>query len=467
MKKKKHILVIDDEPEMQDILKQLLQEEGYELETANSGEEGLDKLLEKSFDLVICDIMMPGIDGIKTLEKIKEIDTQQMVIMITSYASVENAVDAMKKGAYEYITRPFRNDEVLHIVNNAVKQKELVEENINLREALKKKYRFENIIGKNEKMIQVFKLIRQAAPSKSTILIQGESGTGKELVAIAIHQNSPRAQNPFVVVNSGNVPPDLLESNLFGHVKGAFTGAVNAKKGLFEVADGGSIFFDEIGTISLETQAKLLRVIQEKEFMRLGGVDTIHVDVRIIAATNIDLKHAVEKGEFREDLYYRLNVINISLPQLKERKDDIPLLINHFVEKYCKENNKKIFYVGDNVMKYLINYDWPGNIRELENVIERAVVLNNSDRLDLELIPQYIIDQVSKAKSQLSFSSDGIYLKKAVSEYEKSLIINSLIAAKGVQKKAAKLLKLKPTTLNEKIKRYNINIEEVLNIPLS
>jgi two-component system response regulator PilR (NtrC family) len=467
MKKKKHILVIDDEQEMQDILKQLLQEEGFEIETANSGKDGLDKLLEKSFDLVICDIMMPGIDGIKTLEKIKEIDTQQMVIMITSYASVENAVDAMKKGAYEYITRPFRNDEVLHIVNNAVKQKELVEENINLREVLKKKYRFENIIGKNEKMIQVFKLIRQAAPSKSTILIQGESGTGKELVAIAIHQNSPRAQNPFVVVNSGNVPPDLLESNLFGHVKGAFTGAVNAKKGLFEVADGGSIFFDEIGTISLETQAKLLRVIQEKEFMRLGGVDTIHVDVRIIAATNIDLKHAVERGEFREDLYYRLNVINISLPRLKERKDDIPLLINHFIEKYCKENNKKIFYVGDNVMKYLINYDWPGNIRELENVIERAVVLNNSDRLDIELIPQYIIDQVSKAKSQLSFSSNGIYLKKAVSEYEKSLIINSLIAAKGVQKKAAKLLKLKPTTLNEKIKRYNINIDEVLNIPLS
>jgi len=316
-------------------------------------------------------------------------------------------------------------------------------------------------------MIQVFKLIRQAAPSKSTILIQGESGTGKELVAIAIHQNSLRAQNPFVVVNSGNVPPDLLESNLFGHVKGAFTGAVNAKKGLFEVADGGSIFFDEIGTISLETQAKLLRVIQQKEFMRLGGVDTIHVDVRIIAATNIDLKQAVERGEFREDLYYRLNVINIFLPRLKERKDDIPLLINHFIEKYCTENNKKIFYVGDNVMKYLINYDWPGNIRELENVIERAVVLNNSDRLDLEFIPQYIIDQVSKAKSQLSFSSDGIYLKKAVSEYEKSLIINSLIAAKGIQKKAAKLLKLKPTTLNEKIKRYNINIEEVLNIPLS
>lgn len=467
MKKKKHILVIDDELEMQDILKQLLQEEGYELETANSGEEGLDKLLEKSFDLVICDIMMAGIGGIKTLERIKEIDQQQMVIMITSYASIENAVDAMKKGAFEYITRPFRNDEVLHIVNNAVKQKELIEENFNLREVLKKKYRFENIIGKNEKMSQVFKLIRQAAPSKSTILIQGESGTGKELVAIAIHQNSPRANNPFVVVNSGNVPPDLLESNLFGHVKGAFTGAVNAKKGLFEVADGGSIFFDEIGTISLETQAKLLRVIQEKEFMRLGGVETMHVDVRIIAATNIDLKYAVEKGEFREDLYYRLNVINISLPTLRDRKDDIPLLANHFIEKYCIENNKKIFYVDEKVIKYLINYDWPGNIRELENVIERAVVLNNSDRLDLEFIPQYIIDQVAKVKSQLSFSSDGIYLKKAVSEYEKSLIINSLIAAKGIQKKAAKLLKLKPTTLNEKIKRYNINIEEVLNIPLA
>jgi len=466
MLRKKHILVIDDEPEMQEILKQLLQLEGYKVDGANSGEEGIEKMLAKAYNLVICDIMMPGLDGIKTLEKIKQIDSQQMVIMITAYASVENAVDAMKKGAYEYITRPFRNDEVLLIVSNALKQKELMEENLNLRSVLKKKYCFENIIGKNEKMIEVFKLIRQAAPSRSTILIQGESGTGKELVAIAIHQNSPRDIKPFVVVNSGNVPPDLLESNLFGHVKGAFTGAVSSKKGLFEVADGGSIFFDEIGTISLETQAKLLRVIQEKEFMRLGGVETIQVDVRIIAATNIDLKKAVEEGKFREDLYYRLNVINISLPPLKERKDDIPLLVNHFVEKYCVENGKNPRYLDEEALKYLINYDWPGNIRELENVIERSVVLSNLEKISSEHLPDYIIEQVP-LETHLSIPQAGIYFKKAVSDYEKNLIINSLKAAKGVQKKAARLLNMKPTTLNEKLKRYNIDIKQVLNLPPS
>lgn len=467
MQKKKRILIIDDEPEMQDILKQLLQDEGYAVDTALSGEEGVEKLVEISFDLVICDIMMPGMDGIKALEKIKQIDPHQMVMMITAYASVESAVEAMRKGAYEYITRPFRNDEVLLIVRNALKQKDLIEENLNLRKVLKKKYCFENIIGKNENMMQVFKLIRQASPSKSTILIQGESGTGKELVAIAIHQNSLRADRSFVVVNSGNVPSDLLESNLFGHVKGAFTGAVAAKKGLFEVADGGSIFFDEIGTISLETQAKLLRVIQEKEFMRLGGIETIHVDVRIITATNIDLKKAVEEGRFREDLYYRLNVINIALPPLKERKDDIPLLINHFIEKYCTENGKKVCYMDDTALKYLINYHWPGNIRELENVIERAVVLSNSERLSIEFLPDYIVDQTPKVTNQLAIPSNGIYLKDAVIDFEKKLIVNSLIAAKGVQKKAAKLLNLKPTTLNEKIKRYNIDIKEVANFSIS
>jgi len=467
MQKKKHILIIDDEPEMQDILKQLLHDEGYAIDTALSGEEGIERLIEASFDLVICDIMMPGINGIRTLEKIRQIDPHQMVIMITAYASVESAVEAMRKGAYEYITRPFRNDEVLLIVKNSLKQKELMEENLNLRKVLKKKYCFENIIGKNEKMMQVFKLIRQASPSKSTILIQGESGTGKELVAIAIHQNSLRADGPFVVVNSGNVPSDLLESNLFGHVKGAFTGAVAAKKGLFEVADSGSIFFDEIGTISLETQAKLLRVIQEKEFMRLGGVETVHVDVRIITATNIDLKKAVEEGRFREDLYYRLNVINIALPPLRQRKDDIPLLINHFTEKYCTENGKKPCFVNDTAMKHLIHYHWPGNIRELENIIERAVVLSNSEKLDKELLPDYIVNQSPNEKGHLAIPSEGIYLKDAVTDFEKSLIVNSLIAAKGVQKKAAKLLNLKPTTLNEKIKRYNIDIKEVTNFSAS
>src|SRR5687768_12283365 len=333
------ILVVDDEEIMREILETLLTREGYTVRLASSGEEGLELARAMPFDAAIVDIMMPGIDGVATLDELKRIDEDLAVLIITAYASVGSAISAMKAGAFDYITKPFKNDEVLVVVRNAMEQRRLVHENRNLRQNIQERYhKFANIIGKSPRMRQVFDLIIQAAPSRSTILIQGESGTGKELVARAIHANSSRSDRAFVTVNSGNLPPDLLESTLFGHVKGAFTGAVYPKKGMFDLADKGSIFFDEIGNVPLETQAKLLRVIQERDFMRLGGMETIKVDVRIIAATNVDLRQMMEEGKFREDLFYRLHVISIQLPPLRDRKDDVPLLVRHFLHKYGDEN---------------------------------------------------------------------------------------------------------------------------------
>ncbi len=456
MKKKGKILVIDDEPSMQEVLQKLLKDDGYEVVVASSGKDGLFKLEQSGYDLVICDVMMPDMSGLQTLEEIKRLDPEQMVIMITAYGSVEDAVNSIKSGAFDYITRPYKNETVLNAVQRAIKQWRLIEENINLRNILKIKYRFENMIGKNNKMQEVFKLILRVAPSKSTVLIEGKSGTGKELVAIAIHQNSPRANKPFVVVNCGTVPADLLESNLFGHVKGAFTGAISSKKGLFEIANEGSIFFDEIGNINLETQAKLLRVIQEKKFMRLGGVDNIQVDVRIIAATNKNLKEIMEGGEFREDLYYRLNVINITLPPLRERKEDIPLLVSHFLQKYCEENKKKLYHITPEAVAYLESYYWPGNVRELENTIERAVVLATTDTIGKELLTDYIINPSVSLNYPVQLSSDSRSLKELVNEFEKKLILKSLKMTHGLQKRASELLKVKPTTFSEMLKRLNI-----------
>ena len=384
------ILVVDDEPIMQEILGDFLREEGYSIDIAGSGEEGVELAQKSSYDCAIVDLMMPGIDGIETMQKLREIDTSLPVIVVTAFASVESAVEAMKRGAFEYITKPFKNDEVLVVLQKAIRTRQLElevpqlkEEVKTLRKALKDKYSFENIVGKNRYMQEVYSLIEQAAPSRSTILIQGESGTGKELVAKAIHANSARAEKPFQVVNSGSMPADLLESNLFGHVKGAFTGAVASKKGLFEVADGGSIFFDEISNIGLEVQAKLLRVIQEKEFMRVGSVDTLKVDVRLIAATNDDLKKMIGEGRFREDLYYRINVISITLPPLRNKVDDIPLLVQHFLDRYSKENGREDLIISDDALELLKGHAWPGNVRELENAIEPS-----SWRLEAEeLVP--------------------------------------------------------------------------------
>jgi two-component system response regulator PilR (NtrC family) len=451
------VLVVDDEEIMREILETLLVRDGYEVRLASGGEEALNIARAMPVDAAIVDVMMPGMDGLTVLDEIKKIDDDVPVIMITAFASVETAIAAMKRGAFDYITKPFKNDEVLVVLRNAVERRELVAENRALKQNLQERYsRFQNIIGRGARMRQVFDLIMQAAPSRSTILIGGESGTGKELVARAIHSNSPRSARGFITVNSGNLPPDLLESNLFGHVKGAFTGAVYPKKGLFELADKGSIFFDEIGNIPLETQPKLLRVMQEREFMRLGGVENIKVDVRIIAATNVDLRQMMEEGRFREDLYYRLHVITVQLPALRERKEDIPLLVQHFLQKYGVENEKPGLELTPDALDLLMEYDWPGNVRELENVIERAVVLSTGPTIGVDLVPDQVRSRRVFRMPTFALPSEGLDFNEVMADFAKRLIESTLEEAGGVQKRAAELLHLKPTTLNEMIKRYDI-----------
>ena len=457
MRRNASILVVDDEEIMREILDALLAREGYHVRLAASAAEGIELARSVPFDAVILDVMMPGMDGITALEELKKLDEELPVLMITAFASVETAISAMKRGAFDYITKPFKNDEVLVVVRNAVERRQLKAENTALRQTLQAQHQnFAGIIGRSPRMKQVFDLIIQAAPSRSTILITGESGTGKELVARAIHSHSSRSDRAFVTVNSGNLPSDLLESTLFGHVKGAFTGAVYPKKGLCDLADKGSIFFDEIGNIPVETQAKLLRVMQEREFMRLGGMETIKVDVRIIAATNCDLKEMVEDGRFREDLFYRLHVISIYLPPLRERKDDIPVIAHHFLAKYSEENRKPGLEITAAALDLLMEYDWPGNVRELENVIERAVVLATGPRIDTELIPENVRSSPRFHIPRFVVPPEGISFKEVITNVEKRLIEETLEAAGGVQKKAAELLKIKPTTLNEMIKRYEI-----------
>jgi two-component system response regulator PilR (NtrC family) len=457
MRRNASVLVIDDEEIMREILDALLTREGYHVRLAASAAEGIELAKSVPFDAVIVDVMMPGMDGIAALEELKKLDDELPVLMITAFASVETAISAMKRGAFDYITKPFKNDEVLVVVRNAVERHQLKAENTALRQTLQAQHQnFAGIIGRSPRMKQVFDLIIQAAPSRSTILITGESGTGKELVARAIHSHSSRSDRAFITVNSGNLPSDLLESTLFGHVKGAFTGAVYPKKGLCDLADKGSIFFDEIGNIPVETQAKLLRVMQEREFMRLGGMETIKVDVRIIAATNCDLKEMVEDGRFREDLFYRLHVISIYLPPLRERKEDIPVIAHHFLAKYSEENRKPGLEITAAALDLLMEYDWPGNVRELENVIERAVVLATGPRIDTDLIPDNVRSSPRFHIPRFVVPPEGISFKDVITNVEKRLIEETLEAAGGVQKKAAELLKIKPTTLNEMIKRYEI-----------
>ncbi|HVO13071.1 MAG TPA: sigma-54 dependent transcriptional regulator [Vicinamibacteria bacterium] len=453
---KESILVVDDEEVMRDVLGQVLGRAGYEVSFADSGLRGVELARKGSFAAAIVDVMLPEMGGLEVLEELKKVDPEMVVLMITAFASMEMAIDAIKKGAFYFVPKPFDNQQLLHILANGLAKRRLEDENRQLRSALRDQGRFMELVGKSPKMLQVFQLVAQVAPSRSTILVAGESGTGKELVAKAIHQNSTRRDKPFVVVNSGSLPHELLESNLFGHVKGAFTGAVYAKKGLFELADKGTLFFDEIGNIPLETQAKLLRVIQEREFMRLGGVETIKVDVRVVAATNIDLRRAVEEGRFREDLYYRLNVIAVQLPPLRQRKEDIPALVQHFIDKYARENGKPIDRVTPEVMQTLMDYDWPGNVRELENVIERGVVLATSESIGRELVPEHVRSSPSFHIPPVAVPPEGINLREVIANFEKRLIESTLEVTAGVQKDAARLLGLKPTTLNEMIKRHSI-----------
>lgn len=453
------VLVIDDEEVMREILGSLLGQEGYRVKLASTAEDGLSIASREPVDLAIVDVMLPDRSGIEVLDELKKAQPELIVVMITAYASVETAIEAMKRGAFDYVTKPFKNEEVRVVVAKGMSQRHLVDENRTLKQALSDRQRFDVLVGKSPRMQEVYSLIQQVAPSKSTVLITGESGTGKELVAKAIHNHSARKNKQFVPVNSGNLPPDLLESNLFGHVKGAFTGAVSPKKGLFEVADGGSIFLDEIGTVPLETQSKLLRVIQEREFMRLGGVDTIKVDVRVIAATNSDLRALVDAGAFREDLYYRLNVINVYLPPLRQRREDIPMLAQHFLLKYGAENGRPSLEVSSEAVQSLLDYDWPGNVRELENVIERAVVLAEGPVINRRLIPEHVRSGPAFRLPNIVVPEEGIAFRDVIHGVEKRLIESSLETAGGVQKRAAELLGLKPTTLNEMIKRYNISLE--------
>jgi DNA-binding NtrC family response regulator len=458
------ILIVDDEEVLRDVLEVVLRREGFDIIAAASGEEALNVLDgEEDVDLVILDVMLPGISGIDTLRAIRISNPTLPVIVITAFSSIDGAIEAMKHGAFHYIPKPFKNEEVVLTVNKALEQRRLSTENERLKSELSDKFSYSNIIGKSEAMRKVFDLIRLAAPSRSNMLIIGESGTGKELVAKAIHHASPRARNAFVTVNSGSLPPELLESSLFGHMKGAFTGAIATKRGLFEVADGGSIFLDEIGNINLETQAKLLRVIQEKEFMRLGSVETVKVDARIIAATNADLQKLMAESRFREDLFYRLNVITIQLPPLRRKREDIPLLVQHFLQKYSEENKRRVREVTPDAMRLIMEHSWPGNVRELENTIERAVVLCTGDRITPELLPDYLRYPVRTDQPAMVVPAEGISLKDAVSNYERAMILQSLELANGVQKRAAELLQLKPSTLNEMMKRLGIHAKSGAN----
>ncbi len=457
------ILVVDDEVAIRENLDLLLSDANYRVTLADSGTEGLRRVESELFDLILLDVMMPDKNGLEVLKEIHQISPETAIIMITAFGTIENAVSAIKAGASDYVTKPWDNEKLLLDIKNGIQQRRLQLENRELKRALKQRYGFSNIIGKSEKMLKVFDLVSHVAQSRTTVLIQGESGTGKELIAKAIHANSPRSENTFVTVNSGSLPTDLLESTLFGHVRGAFTSAVSSKKGLFEVADRGSIFFDEIGTISLETQAKLLRVLQEKEFMRLGGIETIKVDARIIAATNVDLKQLVEQGRFRDDLYYRLNVISVELPPLRDRREDIPLLVDHFIKKFAEENDRPSCRVLPYVLKALIDYDWPGNVRELENVIERAVVLAPGSEIIPDMIPGHIIAPVSRLQMDEIPINNGQSLFDIVDTFERKVIIQMLESVNWSQTEAAEKFGVPLSTLNSKVKRLSVDIKRKIS----
>jgi DNA-binding NtrC family response regulator len=452
------VLIIDDEVAIRESLETLLEFEGYSVESAETGEDGLARLSERTFDLVLLDFALPDRNGLEILGDIRTRDSQLAVIMITAYGTLDNAVRAMQQGATNFIQKPWDNEKLLADVRAAVVRRRVEEENEQLKRALKQRYNFEHIVGKADSMLKIFDLVGQVAPSRSTVLIQGESGTGKELIAKAIHANSTRKNQPFVPVNTGSMPADLLESTLFGHVKGAFTSADSSKKGLFEVADGGTIFMDEIGTMSLETQAKILRVLQDRKFMHLGGIHELQVDVRVIAATNIDLHVLVREGKFREDLFYRLNVITVDLPPLRSRSGDIPLLVGHFLEKFARENGKPPLHMSPEALRPLMDYGWPGNVRELENVVERAVVLCNGPVVGIELIPDHIVGRGSEGKMFEHRPDASLF--EIVEDCERRLIVNMLEKCNWNQTDAAERFHIPLSTLNQKIKRLNIEIRK-------
>jgi DNA-binding NtrC family response regulator len=452
------VLIIDDEAEIRESLQTLLELEGFAVETAATGETGLQRIGEHPFDLILLDLTLPGRNGMEILAEIRAHETSLPVIMITAFGTVENAVRAMQGGAANFVQKPWDNEKLLADVRAAIGWRRAEEENVQLKRALKQRYNFENIVGKSEPMLKIFDLVAQVANSRSTVLLQGESGTGKEIIAKALHLNSPRRDRPFVPVNTGSMPTDLLESTLFGHVKGAFTSAIASKKGLFEIADRGTLFLDEIATMSLETQAKILRVLQDRRFMHLGGVQEIQVDVRIIAATNIDLRTLVREGRFREDLFYRLNVISIDLPPLRQRREDIPLLVQFFLKKYAEENDRPVRRITPEALRPLMSYSWPGNVRELENVIERAVVLSSGNEITIDLLPDTLLGRGSALT--LHDPPTDASLFEIVEDVEKRIITDMLEKCNWNQTEAAERFKVPLSTLNQKIRRLSIEIKK-------
>lgn len=450
----KKILIVDDEEGMRHMLSIILKKEGYETTSVSNGNEALKAIENDEFDFILCDIRMPDMDGLTLLGELKKRGCNSTIIMMSAYGTIDTAIEAMKLGAYDYISKPFKSDEIILTIRKAEERERLRRENIFLKKEVEDRYKFSNIIAKSKKMLEVFETISKIASYKSTVLIIGESGTGKELIAKAIHYNSPRGNKPFVPINCGAIPENLLESELFGHVRGAFTDAVSTKKGLFEEADGGTIFLDEISDLPLSLQVKLLRVLQEEEIRRVGDTKSIKVDVRVIAASIKDLAEEVKMGRFREDLYYRLNVLSIYLPPLRERKEDIPLLVNHFIEKFNKKIGRNIKGITSDAVKILMDYEWKGNVRELENVIERAVILAEGDYITVEQLPETLMKTVREPV--ISVGEGEFSIKKASEALEKELIKKALQYTGGNRTRAAKLLEISHKALLYKMEEYGI-----------
>lgn len=458
---KSRILVVDDEESIREFLEIMLKKEGYEVTTAEDGLRAKEILTKKSFDMIISDMQMPNVTGIELLKHVKESYPDIVFMMITAFGTTETAVETMKMGAYDYITKPFKIDEVRLNIANALRSKNLETENRVLKKELVKEYSFQNMIGNSAPMHAIFDLIKRVSQAPTNVLITGESGTGKEVIAKAIHYNGPLKDRPFVTINCGAIPENLMESEMFGHKKGSFTGAITDKAGLFEVADGGTLFLDEVGELPVSIQVKLLRAIQERVIRRVGATDDMKVDVRIIAATNRNLEEMVAKGTFRQDLFYRLNVINIKSPALRDRSDDIPLLASHFLKKYNEKLNKSISSISSEAMDILKGYNYPGNVRELENMIERTVALEAGSTILPESLPPMVNTSGGRkmaSSNEIEIGDSGLDLDKVMGQIEKELLVKAIHAAGGVKKKAAKLLHISFRSMRYRIEKYNLGI---------
>jgi two-component system response regulator PilR (NtrC family) len=454
------LLIVDDEQSMREWLTIALSQDGYEVETAASGEEALKVLERAAMDVALVDLRMPGMDGLATLRAIKRLNEAVSVIIMTAYATAETAVQALKEGAFDYIIKPFKIDDLRHRVRKGLEERRLRGENLRLRQEVEHRYQFGNLIGKSPQMREIFSTIERLGDSKATVLITGESGTGKELVAKAIHFNSYRKGRAFVTVNCGAIPHELMESELFGHVKGAFTGALSAKQGLFEVADGGTLFLDEVSELPLHLQVKLLRVLEDPEIRPVGGVKSVRVDVRIIAATNRDLTQAMARGAFRQDLFYRLNVIMIQLPPLRERHEDIPLLIEYFLQKFRGTSGEEARVVSPEALSALESYAWPGNVRELENVIERAVTLERGPVIGIDSLPESVRGRPAPDLSRVDLPPQGLDLDRLIEGIERDLLGQALRRANGVQTRAAQLLGTSFRSFRYRLQKYGLDRSE-------